>query len=70
MFYDLRPDSPEAFRAGRVAPLLDSAEIRRSLASWTACRIPWHAGLPGFARVTVFDAQGKSRGHLPAMGVG
>lgn len=64
MFYDLQPDSPTEVRAGRVLPPLDGATVARQLKSWSACRIPWHAGLPGFARVTIFDAQGRSRGHV------
>ncbi|HEV7406187.1 MAG TPA: DUF3142 domain-containing protein [Chthoniobacteraceae bacterium] len=64
MFYDLQPDAPAEVRAGRVLPPLDGAIVARQLKSWSACRIPWQAGLPGFARVTVFDAQGKSRGHV------
>lgn len=64
MFYDLQPDAPAEVRAGRVLPPLAGATVARQLKSWSACRIPWHAGLPGFARVTIFDVQGKSRGHI------
>ena len=28
------------------------------------CRIPWRPGLPAFARLTLFDPSGKSRGHI------
>lgn len=64
MFYDLQPDRPEDVRAGRVLPILDASEIARQLDSWRSCRIPWFAGLPTFARVTIFDPTGGSRGHL------
>lgn len=64
MFYDLTPDAPADVREGHVLPLLDPAVVAGQIASWRKCRIPWHAGLPGFARVTVFNRQGGSRGHL------
>jgi hypothetical protein len=33
--------------------------------AWSACPIPWRAGLPVFARLTVFDHTGLSRGQIP-----
>lgn len=66
MFYDLQADLPAEVRHGRVRPILQVVETARQIEAWSACRIPWHAGLPGFARVTVFDPQGNSRGHLRA----
>ncbi|MES2572199.1 MAG: DUF3142 domain-containing protein, partial [Verrucomicrobiota bacterium] len=64
MFYDLLPDPPERVRAGQVLPLIDASVLATALASWKACRIPWHAGLANFARVTLFDREGRSKGHL------
>ncbi len=66
MFYDLLPDRPSDVCEGRVLPLVDAGSMAKQLASWRACRVPWLAGLPNFARVTIFDASGRSRGHLRA----
>ena len=64
MFYDLEPD-PARIAADRMPlPLLEAKSIDAQLRDWSACRIPWRAGLPNFARVTVYDAAGKSRGHI------
>jgi len=66
MFYDLVPDAPAQVRAGRVLPLVEAANVAKQIESWRACRIPWFAGIPNFARVTIFDREGRSRGHLRA----
>ena len=59
MFYDLKPDPN-----GQPLPLLSQSETDAQLHEWSACRIPWRAGLPNFARLTVYDQAGKSRGHI------
>jgi hypothetical protein len=41
-------------------------KIEKYLAEWNKTGIAWRAGLPVFARATVFDAEGKSRGHVRA----
>jgi len=64
MFYDLVPDAPSEVRAGRALPLVDAASLANQIESWRTCRIPWFAGVPNFARITVFDREGRSRGHL------
>lgn len=64
MFYDLEPDTPEQARQGRFEPLLDGAVFARHLKAWQRCRTPWRAGLPCFARISLFDPDGRSRGHL------
>ncbi|RYD73823.1 MAG: DUF3142 domain-containing protein, partial [Verrucomicrobiaceae bacterium] len=46
MFYDLIPDAAADVQAGRVLPLIDTTTLQRHLDSWSACRIPWFAGLP------------------------
>jgi hypothetical protein len=66
MFYDLAPDAPADMRAGKALPILDLARFEQQLVSWRGCKTPWLAGLPNFARVTTFDAAGRSRGHLRA----
>ena len=64
MFYDLLPDKPADVRAGKFQPIADATTLASQIASWKTCRVPWLAGLPNFARITVFDPEGKSRGHL------
>ena len=60
MFYDLIPDT-----AGALRPLLEEDSTKSLLREWTkACDIPWRAGLPWFSRLTLYDADGKSRGHF------
>jgi hypothetical protein len=66
MFYDLHPDTPAEVQAGFIRPLAGEAGMERLIGRWKACRVPWNAGLPNFARITIFDGDGKSRGHLRA----
>jgi hypothetical protein len=60
MLYDFEPDP----KGGAPLPLIVPEEIDRYLAEWNEVQIPWRVGLPIFARMTVFDADGKSRGHV------
>lgn len=60
MLYDFEPDP----KGGPPRPLIMPEKIDRYLAEWNAVQIPWRVGLPVFARMTVFDADGKSRGHI------
>ena len=62
MLYDFEPDPTVEGAAPR--PLLDPEKLERLLAEWNECRIAWRAGLPSFARVTLFDLSGKLRGHV------
>ena len=67
MLYDTRTDpvpAPGAPSPCQPRRLLDPAELGAQLRSWARCPIPWSAGLPVFARVTLYDAAGRSRGHL------
>lgn len=65
MFYDTEADPPVTRAAGKPLPLADAARISAGLDAWSACKIPWRAGLPAFARVTVYDAAtGAARGHI------
>ena len=60
MFYDLEPDTATALR-----PLLEPDMTVVLLDAWrNHCGIPWKAGLPWFARLTLYGSDGKSRGHL------
>ena len=64
MFYDLETD-PLLDQPG-PPPLLEEAKVKTEFAIWQSCGVPWSAGLPGFARVTLYDRRGTSRGHLRA----
>lgn len=60
MLYDFEPDR----KGAAPLPLITPEKIDRYLREWSAVEMPWRAGLPVFARATVFDADGKSRGHV------
>ena len=62
MLYDFEPDA----KGAPPLPLIVPEKIDRYLKEWNNAQVPWRAGLPVFARVTVFDAEGKSRGHVRA----
>lgn len=65
MFYDLQGDPTGVSADAPPPPLLDPAQFETVLRSWKSCPIPWRAGLPTFARLTVFDRTGLSRGQIP-----
>jgi hypothetical protein len=60
MLYDFEPDA----KGAPPWPLIVPEKIDRYLKEWDRAQIPWRVGLPVFARVTVFDPDGKSRGHV------
>jgi hypothetical protein len=62
MLYDFERD-PIAEGAAPL-PLVAPEKLERALGEWDQCRIPWRPGLPAFARLTLFDPSGKSRGHI------
>ena len=64
MFYDLQADPPAVGRGAAPLPVIETETIGAQLRDWSKCRIPWRAGLPNFARLTVYDTSGKSRGHI------
>lgn len=45
-------------------PLISPEKISKLIDSWRACRKPWRAGLPVFARLSVYDANNKLRGQI------
>ena len=59
MFYDLWVESAEDVR-----PLADP-DASELIEAWASCPVPWEAGLPSFARVTLFGEDGRSLGHFP-----
>ncbi len=66
MFYDQEADVP--LSQGVPQSLLDPEAAAARIASWEGCGIPWAAGLPAFARLTLFDAQGGSMGTIRLWG--
>ena len=62
MLYDFAAEP--TLSNGSPRPLLLPKEMKDLLRSWSACPKPWHAGLPAFARLTVYDENGKSRGQI------
>ncbi len=62
MLYDfeaepvLKDDSP--------MPLIASPKIANLIEQWRSCRKPWRAGLPVFARLSLYDETGKLRGQI------
>jgi hypothetical protein len=45
-------------------PLIAPEKISKLIEGWRACRKPWRAGLPVFARLSVYDANQKLRGQI------
>jgi len=62
MLYDFEPDP--IVEGAAPLPLVVPEKLERSLGEWDQCRILWRPGLPAFARLTLFDPSGKSRGHI------
>jgi hypothetical protein len=62
MFYDLYADPTKTSETDPPFPLLKTGEPQ--MEAWRGCRIPWHAGFPTFVRVTLYDLNGRSRGHI------
>src|SRR5205807_10432634 len=54
-------DALPIFEGAAPRPLLEPEKLEAWLAAWNKCKTGWRAGLPAFARVTLFDANGKSR---------
>jgi hypothetical protein len=65
MFYDMQGDPTGAGPDAPPPPILDPVPVEAAMRTWSACPIPWRAGLPVFARLTVFDRTGLSRGQIP-----
>ena len=45
-------------------PLISPEKISKLIENWRACRKPWRAGLPVFARLSLYDANQKLRGQI------
>jgi len=62
MLYDFEPDP--IVKGVAPLPLVVPEKLERALKEWDQCRIAWRPGLPAFARLTLFEPSGKSRGHI------
>jgi hypothetical protein len=64
MFYDTQIDPPVSAAGAWPLALVDPAKVGSQINEWRACKAPWRAGLPNFARLTLYDGTtGASRGH-------
>jgi hypothetical protein len=62
MLYDF--EGEPALRNQSPLPLISPEKISKLIDNWRACRKPWRAGLPVFARLTVYDENQKFRGQI------
>jgi hypothetical protein len=62
MLYDF--ESEPILKDQSPLPLISPEKISKLIESWRACRKPWRAGLPVFARLSVYDASQKLRGQI------
>ena len=62
MFYDFEPDP--AVPGAAPVPVVVPEKAGAWLTEWNRCPTPWRAGIPNFARLTVYDPDGRSRGHI------
>lgn len=62
MLYDF--EAEPILQNASPQPLIAPDKMARMLRAWSACAKPWHAGLPTFARLTIYDSSGKSRGQI------
>jgi hypothetical protein len=62
MLYDF--EAEPVLKDQTPMPLISPDKISKLIESWRACRKPWRAGLPVFARLSVYDANQKLRGQI------
>jgi hypothetical protein len=62
MLYDF--EGEPALRNQSPLPLISPEKISKLIDNWRGCRKPWRAGLPVFARLTVYDENQKFRGQI------
>src|SRR4051794_11168662 len=63
MLYDYQA-KPVLPNDGRPEPLIVPDKMAKMLGDWSASQKPWRAGLPAFARLTVYDPHNRSRGQI------
>jgi hypothetical protein len=62
MLYDFEPEP--ILKNQLPLPLISPEKISKLIESWRACHKPWRAGLPVFARLSLYDANDKLRGQI------
>ncbi len=62
MLYDF--EGEPALKNDSPLPLIAPQKISKLIADWRACKKTWRAGLPVFARLSVYDSNGKLRGQI------
>jgi hypothetical protein len=62
MLYDF--EAEPILKNQSALPLISPEKILKIIESWRACEKPWRAGLPVFARLSVYDANQKLRGQI------
>jgi hypothetical protein len=62
MLYDFEPEP--TLKSQSPLPLIAPEKISKLIENWRICRKPWRAGLPVFARLSVYDADQKLRGQI------
>src|SRR6266436_812847 len=62
MLYDFEPEP--ILKDQSPLPLISPEKISKLIEHWRACRKPWRAGLPVFARLSVYDENQKLRGQI------
>ena len=62
MLYDF--EAEPVLKNQSPLPLISPEKISKLIDSWRACRKPWRAGLPVFARLSVYDVNQKLRGQI------
>jgi hypothetical protein len=62
MLYDF--EAEPILRNSSPLPLISPEKISKLIDSWRTCHKGWRAGLPVFARLSVYDANDKLRGQI------
>jgi hypothetical protein len=62
MLYDFEPEP--ILKDQSPLPMISPEKISKLINAWRACRKPWRAGLPVFARLSVYDENQKLRGQI------
>jgi hypothetical protein len=62
MLYDF--EAEPTLKDQSPLPLISPEKISKLIEAWRACRKPWRAGLPVFARLSVYDENQKLRGQI------
>jgi hypothetical protein len=62
MLYDF--EAEPTLKSQSPLPLISPEKMQKLIEAWRACRKPWRAGFPVFARVSVYDTNQNLRGQI------